>query len=79
MSSEAEKEITERIIAISLEIQENYPELSRYVIEMTVTNPDEKKPDVNQKKLKEYYNSLLEMVRKYKQYHLKHEHESTKM
>jgi hypothetical protein len=79
MSSETEKEITERIIAITLEIQENYPELARYVIEMTDANPDEKNPDVNQRKLKEYYNSLLEMVKKYKQYHLKQQHESTKM
>ncbi len=64
---ESEKELTERILAVTLEIQENYPELVKYLQEMTETMPDEKNPDVGRRKLKEYYDSLIEMVKNYKQ------------
>ena len=67
---ESKKTLTERIMAVTLEIHENYPELAKYVGEMTVTNPDEKHPEVNGKKLKEYYDSLVEMIKKYKEEHL---------
>jgi len=72
---ETEKTLTERIMAITLEINENYPELSKYITEMTVTNPDEKHPDINSQKLKEYYDSLIEMVKKYKKEQLVLENE----
>ena len=72
---ETEKTVTQRIMAVTLEIQENYPELTKYMAEMTVTSPDEKNPDVNRKKLLEYYDSLIAMVKKYKegQLHLEDE------
>ena len=66
---ESEKTLTERIIAIKTLIQENYPELTDFPEEMTLTNPDEKDPVVNHKKLQEYYDELIEMVKKYKVYH----------
>lgn len=61
------KELTERIVAVTLEIQENYPELVKYLTEMTETMPDEKSPDVDNRKLQEYYDSLIAMVKKYKE------------
>lgn len=67
------KELTERILAVTLEIQENYPELMKYVNEMTETLPDEKDPDINRRKLNEYYDSLIDMVKKYKHNHLAQE------
>ncbi|MGZ3864886.1 MAG: hypothetical protein ACXVNR_00170 [Bacteroidia bacterium] len=66
---ESEKTLNERILAVTLEIQENYPELHKYIIEMNGTNPDESDPDINRRKLKEYYDSLIDMVKKYKQHH----------
>ncbi len=61
------KELNERILAVTLEIQENYPELAKYITEMTETMPDEKSPDVDNDKLQNYYNSLIDMVKKYKE------------
>jgi hypothetical protein len=76
---ETEKTLTQRIMAVTLEIQENYPELAKYMAEMTVTNPDETNPDVNRIKLKEYYDSLIEMVKKYKESQLHLEDERNKL
>jgi hypothetical protein len=64
---ETRKELNERIVAVTLEIQENYPELHKYITEMTDGMPDEKTPDVDNQKLRAYYESLLEMVKKYKE------------
>lgn len=64
------KELSDRILAVTLEIQENYPELMNYVAEMTETLPDEKDPDINRRKLQEYYDSLIAMVKNYKKNHL---------
>ena len=63
---ESQKTLTERILAVTREIEENYPELAKYVSEMTVTNPDEKDPEVSRRNLQEYYDSLIEMIKKYK-------------
>jgi len=63
---EAEKTLTERITALTMDINKNHPELSKYISEMTVTIPDEKKPHVESEELKEYYDSLIAMVKKYK-------------
>jgi hypothetical protein len=67
------KDLTERIMAVTMEIQENYPELADYVAEMTETMPAEKHPDVNSRKLQEYYDSLIAMVKNYKKNHLTQE------
>lgn len=63
---ESEKTLTERIVAITAQINKQFPELVKYIPEMTVTNPDEDDPEINKKILKEYHDSLLEMVKKYK-------------
>jgi hypothetical protein len=63
---ETEKTLNERIMAITQLLNEKYPELMQFVPEMTQTNPDEKDPDINRKTLKEYYDSLIQMIKKYK-------------
>jgi hypothetical protein len=63
---EMEKTLNERILAITQLLNDKYPELVQFIPEMTQTNPDEKDPDINRRTLKEYYDSLVQMIRKYK-------------
>lgn len=72
------KELSDRILAVTLEIQENYPELMGYVAEMTETMPDEKDPHISRRKLQEYYESLIAMVKNYKKNHLTQESKNRK-
>ena len=60
-----EKELNEAIVKITMLIHQEYPELSKFITEMPVTVPDEKCPDVDNKKLEEYYDSLLSLLQKY--------------
>ncbi|MCW3124993.1 MAG: hypothetical protein JWO03_651 [Bacteroidetes bacterium] len=60
-----QKEMTEAISRLTLEIQEKYPEMSKYIAEMPVTNPDEEHPDITAKKLTDYYNDLLAIMKRY--------------
>ena len=43
---EAEKEWNSKILKITLQISEQYPELSKYLEEMPVTIPVDKKPEI---------------------------------
>ncbi len=63
MKSEAE--LNENIIKITTTIRSEFPELMKYLNEMPVTIPIEQLPEINTKILKEYYDSLLELLRKY--------------
>ena len=51
--------ITKKIMDITIEIQEKYPELIKYLNEMPISNPDEKDPKINEKNLTDYYESLI--------------------
>lgn len=62
---ETEEEINAKILKITMIIQENYPELSKYLNEMPVTIPIDKNPKVNVKNLEKYYDSLVELFRNY--------------
>jgi hypothetical protein len=62
---ETENEVNEKILKITLVIQENYPELSKYLNEMPVTIPIKSNPEVNVKNLQKYYETLIEIFRKY--------------
>ena len=59
------EELNSKILKITLTIQEKYPELSKYLNEMPVTIPNEKDPEINNKNLKEYYNSLSSLLQNY--------------
>lgn len=75
---ETEKTLTERIMAITHEINRQHPELTKYLTEMPDTNPKEKDPNTNKKALREYYDSLIELVRKYLPNHILQEKENNK-
>jgi hypothetical protein len=62
---DSEKDISQKINALMKEINEKYPELAKNISEMTDANPDEKNPKINSSRLEEYYNSLLDMLKKY--------------
>jgi hypothetical protein len=64
-----EHELNEKILKITMTIREKYPELSKYIEEMPVTVPDLKHPEITQRNLKEYYDSLEAMLKKYDQEH----------
>jgi hypothetical protein len=61
----SEKELNEKILKITLLIKSEYPELSKYLLEMPETIPDVKNPEMNKKVLKDYLNSLKEILDKY--------------
>lgn len=60
-----EKELNEKILKTTLLIKTEYPELSKYLLEMPETIPDVKNPEMNTKVLKDYLNSLKEILHKY--------------
>jgi hypothetical protein len=59
------EELNAKIIKITMVIQDNYPELSKYLNEMPVTIPIDDRPEVNRKNLEKYYDSLLTLFRNY--------------
>lgn len=65
INQEAEKDLNSKILEITLKIKDQYPELSKYIEEMPVTIPDEKKPEITLKNLKAYYDSLNDVLSKY--------------
>lgn len=65
INQEAEKNLNSKILEITLKIKDQYPELSKYIEEMPVTIPDEKKPEITLKNLKAYYDSLNDVLSKY--------------
>jgi hypothetical protein len=60
-----EKELNEAILKITMKIRNDYPELSKYLLEMPVTIPDISNPEINSKTLTDYYESLENMLKKY--------------
>lgn len=62
-------ELNDEILKITMLIQEKFPELSKYVTEMPVSIPDIENPEVNQKNLQEYHDSLLALMKKYNTNH----------
>lgn len=62
---EAEKELNSKILEITLKINDQYPELSKYLEEMPVTIPIDNKPEITLKNLSAYYESLNVLLNKY--------------
>ncbi|OFY84768.1 MAG: hypothetical protein A3F72_05785 [Bacteroidetes bacterium RIFCSPLOWO2_12_FULL_35_15] len=65
IKEETEKELNLKILEITMNIQNQYPELSKYLEEMPVTIPDEKHPEITLKNLNAYYNSLTTILNRY--------------
>ncbi len=59
------KTINQKILAITMLIQEKHPELSEYLLEMPVTVPNEDHPDINDQMLMDYYQSLRKLLKDY--------------
>lgn len=62
---EEEKDLNSKILKITMEIKDHYPELSKYIEEMPETIPDKKNPHITLGNLKTYYDSLNTMLDKY--------------
>lgn len=60
-----EKTISEKILAITMLIEEKYPELSKFLLEMPVTIPNEAHPKLDEQMLEEYYKSLCDLLTEY--------------
>ena len=59
------KELNDQILKTTMVIRKEYPELSKYLLEMPETIPDIENPEMNKKVLKDYLNSLKEILDKY--------------
>ncbi|PZX92057.1 hypothetical protein DOS84_17300 [Flavobacterium aquariorum] len=62
---EAVSELNNRILKTTMLIRMDYPELSKYLLEMPETIPVIDNPEMNKKVLNEYLNSLKEILDKY--------------
>lgn len=68
---ETEKELNEAIINITMKINDNYPELSKYIKEMPVKISNDFDSGITIKNLKLYYDSLNELLNHYAEKHKK--------
>ena len=66
-----EKELNTAILDITLKIRDQFPELSKYILEMPDTIPNMENPEMNRKVLQEYYESLEIMLKDYSENHRK--------
>ncbi|MGF1637459.1 MAG: hypothetical protein ACFCUU_10335 [Cyclobacteriaceae bacterium] len=64
-----ERDLNVKITKLTLTIKDKYPELNKYLDEMTETIPDDDDADVTLKRLRNYYESLKEMIDKYEEEH----------
>jgi hypothetical protein len=62
---QSEKDLNAKILQITMLIQEKYPELSKYLSEMSATIPIEEHLKINSEELQKYYNSLDQLLKKY--------------
>ncbi len=63
---EKDIDLNKKIIAITMRIQKEFPELSKYLNEMPVTIPIDQSPEIDAKKLNNYYESLFKFLKSYK-------------
>ncbi|MDR6844387.1 hypothetical protein [Flavobacterium granuli] len=59
------KELNDKILKTTLLIRKDYPELSKYLLEMPETIPGIESPEMDKKVLNDYLNSLKEILNKY--------------
>ncbi len=64
-----EKELNDGILKITMRINEKFPELSKYIEEIPITIPNAASPDISNKILKDYYNTLAALLKKYEDNH----------
>ena len=66
-----EKELNSAILEITMKIREQFPELSKYILEMPVTIPNVENPEISRKSLQDYYESLDNVLKDYIENHNK--------
>ena len=59
-----EQSLLVKITQVTREIQENHPELCKFLSEMPETIASEENPKVNTEALQNYYESLVELLEK---------------
>ena len=62
---ENEKELNARILSLTELIQEKYPEILKFLDEMPLTIPDQRRPKINVHTLKNYYDSIHNLLKKH--------------
>jgi hypothetical protein len=62
-------ELNKNIVKTTMTIRNEFPELMPFLNEMPETIPIENSPDINQKNLLEYFDSLVDLLRKYEPNH----------
>ncbi len=62
-----EQELLTEISTITRQIEERAPELLKYLDETPMTIPDVNNPEVENKNLEEYLESLKEIMKKYEE------------
>lgn len=67
MSTKAE--LTQKILNITMLIQDKFPELSKYLAELQETLPDMEHPHVEEQELQKYYQTLVTMTDDYLREH----------
>jgi hypothetical protein len=65
LAMKTEKELNTAILDVTMKIKEQFPELSKYILEMPVTIPNMENPEINRKVLQDYYNSLKIVLKDY--------------
>lgn len=68
---ELSQKLLSEITQITRDIEDNYPELEKYLDERPMTLPNENDPNakVDNKALQDYLDGLKEMIKKYKDGH----------
>jgi len=59
-------ELNDKILQITNEITDQYPELLKYLDEMPVTIPSDNDPEMSVNQLQSHYDSLLSLLNEYK-------------
>jgi hypothetical protein len=62
---ETKAALTDKILTITLLIQERYPQLSEYLAEVQETLPSLEHPHVNEDDLARYYQTIEQMLKDY--------------
>jgi hypothetical protein len=64
-----EDELNTKILAITMTIRDQYPELYKHIEEMPQTIPNKEHPEITLNNLRSYYESLNTMLSDYKAKH----------
>ena len=60
-----EQQLNSDILKVTTAIEENFPELSKYIAEMPVKFSEGDSPEINIKRLSDYYDSLDTLLNNY--------------